>query len=213
MFQAKVDRLYLTHGLRLQEHHTTQSRVHRDVVEFAVEFIYSDDNISRLAWVAKKRSPNRNPRWKELTNMFAMRSLVLKHDIASMYEVYTMKHRDVMPDKPPIGRTLFYTIANHITGGGKVQEGRAGVDYVKVNFHIENFAIVDRLINILAPLSDVDHTLRDELHGLRTNAYDFLSYGYSLHAEGALKHTATSLRNMSQAVQGIPGTGGDGFST
>eukprot|EP00731_Ephydatia_muelleri_P022919 Em0015g502a len=182
MFQAKVDRLYLTHGLRLQEHHKTQSRVHRDVVEFAVEFIYSDDNISRLAWVAKKRSPNRNPRWKELTNMFAMRSLVLKHDIASMYEVYTMKHRDVMPGKPPIGRTLFYTIANHITGGGKVQEARAGVDYVKVNFHIDNFVIVDRLINILAPLSDVDHTLRDELHGLRTNAYDFLSYGYSLHA-------------------------------
>ena len=182
MFQAKVDRLYLTHGLRLQEHHKTQSRVHRDVVEFAVDFIYSDDNISRLAWVAKKRSPNRNPRWKELTNMFAMRSLVLKHDIASMYEVYTMKHRDVMPGKPPIGRTLFYTIANHITGGGKVQEARAGVDYVKVNFHIDNFAIVDRLINILAPLSDVDHTLRDELHSLRTNAYDFLSYGYSLHA-------------------------------
>eukprot|EP00731_Ephydatia_muelleri_P036292 Em0231g1a len=116
MFQAKVDKLYLTHGLRLQEHHKTQSRVHRDVVEFAVEFIYSDDNISRLAWVAKKRSPNRNPRWKELTNMFAMRSLVLKHDMASMYEVYTMKHRDVMP----------------------------GVDYVKVNFHIDNFAIVDR---------------------------------------------------------------------
>ncbi|KAL5484240.1 hypothetical protein EMCRGX_G020702 [Ephydatia muelleri] len=182
MFQAKVDKLYLTHGLRLQEHHKTQSRVHRDVVEFAVEFIYSDDNISRLAWVAKKRSPNRNPRWKELTNMFAMRSLVLKHDMASMYEVYTMKHRDVMPGKPPIGRTLFYTIANHITGGGKVQEGRAGVDYVKVNFHIDNFAIVDRLIDILAPLSDVDHTLRDELHVLRTNAYDFLSYGYSLNA-------------------------------
>lgn len=105
--------------------------MHRDV-EFAVEFIYSDDNISRPTWVAKKRSPHRNPRWKELTNMFAMRSLVLKHDnIASMYEVYTMKHRDVMPGKPPIGRTLFYTIANHITGGGKVQEARAGVDYVK----------------------------------------------------------------------------------
>ena len=153
--------------------------MHRDVVEFAVKFIYSDDNISRLALVAKKRSPNRNPRWKELTNMSAMRSLVLKHDIASMYEVYTMKHRDVMPGKPPIGRTLFYTIANHITGGGKVQEARAGVDYVKVNFH---FAIVDRLINILPPLSDVDHTLRDELHGLRTNAYNFLRYGYTLHA-------------------------------
>ena len=80
----------------------------------------------------------------------------------SMYEVYTVKHRDIMPGKPPIWRTLFYTIANQITGGGKLQEAGVGVDYVKVNFHIDNFANVDRLIyliKILAPLSDVDHTL------------------------------------------------------
>ena len=85
LFQAKVDRLYLTHGVRLQEYCETHSRVPRDSVTFAVSFIYSDDNITRLAWEAKKRAPNRDPKWKELKNVYAMRSLVLKQDVATMY--------------------------------------------------------------------------------------------------------------------------------
>eukprot|EP00731_Ephydatia_muelleri_P038484 Em0778g1a len=71
--------------------------------------------------------------------------------------------------------------------GGKQQEARAGVDYIKVNFHIDNFTIVDKLIDVLAPPSDVDHTLRDELRGLRTDVYTFLSYGYALHAREGVK--------------------------
>ena len=54
LFQAKVDRLYLTHGVRLQEYHETHSRVPKDLISFAVGFIYSDENICRLAWEAKK---------------------------------------------------------------------------------------------------------------------------------------------------------------
>ena len=87
---------------------------------------------------------------------------------------------------------MFYTIANNITGGGKQQEARAGVDYIKVNFHTDNFVIVDKIIDVIAPLSDLDHTLRDELCGLRSHAYTFLSYGYAVHAkEGvkAMEHT------------------------
>ena len=59
LFQAKVDRLYLTCGVKLQEYCETHSRVPSDSVTFAVRFIYSDDNITRLAWEAKKRTPNR----------------------------------------------------------------------------------------------------------------------------------------------------------
>ena len=177
MFQAKIDKLYLTHGMNIQQFSKTQPRLPKDVIEFAVELIYSDEIIGRLAWEAKKRTPNRKEKWKELKNVFAMRSLVLKNDIATMYAGYIAKHEDAMPGKPPIGRSLFYTIAKHITGGGKQQEARAGVDYIKVNFHIDNFSIVDKLIDILAPLSDVDHTLRNELRGLCTDVYTFLSYG------------------------------------
>ena len=130
LFQAKVDRLYITHGVRLQEYCETHSRVPRDSVTFAVSFIYCDDNITRLAWEAKKRAPNRDPKWKELKNVYAMRSLVLKQDVATMYKGYVEKQRDKMPGKWPIGRTLFYSIAKHITGGGKLQEARAGVDYI-----------------------------------------------------------------------------------
>ena len=155
----------------------------KDVIEFAVEFIYSDENIGRLAWEAKKRTPNRKEKWKELKNVFAMRSLVLKNDIATMYAGYIAKHEDAMPGKPPIGRS----IAKHITGGGKQQEAHTGVDYIKVNFHIDNFSIVDKLIDILAPLSDVDHTLRNELRGLHTDVYTFLSYGYALHAREGVR--------------------------
>ena len=121
IFQAKIDKLYLSHGMNIQQFSTTQSRVPKDVIEFAVEFIYSDENIGRLAWEAKKRTPNRKEKWKELKNVFAMRSLVLKNDIATMYAGYIAKQEDAMPGKPPIGRSLFYTIAKHITGGGKQQ--------------------------------------------------------------------------------------------
>ena len=116
-------------------------------VNFAVDFVYGDDNISRLAWEAKKRSPNTDLRWKGLENVLAMRSLVLKYDIATMYRMYLEKQKAAMHRKPPIGKSMFYTIANHITGGGKQQEARAGVDYIKVNFHTDNFAVVDKVID------------------------------------------------------------------
>ena len=157
------------------------------MVNLAVEFIYGDNNISRLAWEAKKRSPNRDLRWKGLANMFAMRSLVLKHDIVTMYREYLDRQRAVMPDMPSIGKTLFYTIANNITGGGKLQEALAGVDYLKVNFHTHNFTIIDKVIDVLAPLSDVDHTLRVELLGLRSDVFTFLSYGFAVHVRSGVK--------------------------
>ena len=43
---------------------------------------------------------------RQLENVFAMRSLVLKHDIATMYKMYSEKYKDAMPGKPPIGSTL-----------------------------------------------------------------------------------------------------------
>ena len=187
LFQAKVDKLYLTHGVELEEHSGTQSRVHRDVIHSAVDFIYSDENIGRLAWEARKRSPNRNPRWKDLENVYAMRSLVLKHDVATMFRVYSDKYKNALPGKPPLGKTMFYSITNKITGGGKQPEARAWVDYIKVNFHIDNFVIVDKIIDVIAPLSDLDHTLRDELCGLRSHVYTFLSYGYAVHAREGVR--------------------------
>ncbi|KAL5475612.1 hypothetical protein EMCRGX_G025445 [Ephydatia muelleri] len=127
LFQAKVDRLYLTHGVRLEEYCETHSRVPRDSVTFA---------------------------WKELKNVYAMRSLVLKQDVATMYKGYVAKQRDKMPGKRLIGRTLFYSIAKHITGGGRLQEARAGVDYIKVNFHTDNFTIIDKVIVLGVKASD-----------------------------------------------------------
>ena len=182
-----MDKLYITKGVTLQEYRHSRSRVNSAMVKLAVEFIYDDDNISRLAWEAKKRAPNRDLRWKGLANMFAMRSLVLKHDIATMYRHYLDKQRSVMPGMPPIGKTLFYTIANNITGGGKLQEARAGVDYLKVNFHSENVTIIDKVIDVLAPLSDIDHTLRDELLCLRSDVFTFLSYGFAVHVKSGVQ--------------------------
>ena len=70
MFQAKVDKSYLDHGIKIQHFSKTQSRVPKDVIEFAVELIYSDENINRLAWEAKKRTPNKKEKWKKLENVF-----------------------------------------------------------------------------------------------------------------------------------------------
>ena len=135
----------------------------QEVIHYAVSFVYSNDNISRLAWEAKKRSPNKDVRWKDLKNVSAMKSLVLKHDIATMYKVYLEKHKNEMPNKMPVGKTLFYDIVNHITGGGKHQEARSGIDYIKVNFHKDNFVIVDKVIDVLVPLS-----LRWTIHYVRS---------------------------------------------
>ena len=87
-----------------------------------------------------------------------------------------------MPGIPPIGKTLFYTIANNITGGGKLQEARAGLDYLKVNF-----TIIDKVIDVLAPLSDIDHTLRDELLCLCSDMFTFLSYGFAVHVKSGVQ--------------------------
>ena len=38
MFQAKIDKLYLTFGMGIQQFSKTQPPMPRDVVEFAVEF-------------------------------------------------------------------------------------------------------------------------------------------------------------------------------
>ena len=57
---------------------------------------------------------------------------------------------------------------NHITGGGKHHEARAGVDYIKVNFHKDNFVIVDKVIDVLRDTSYSD-------------AYTFLNYCYGVH--------------------------------
>ena len=106
-FQAKVDKLYLTEGVALQGYRQSRSHVNSTTANLAVDFIYGDDNISHLPWEAKKRSPNRDLRWKGLANVFAMRSLVLKHDIATMYREYLVKQKAIMPRKPSIGRVCF----------------------------------------------------------------------------------------------------------
>ena len=64
--------------------------------------------------------------------MFAMRSLVLKNDIATMYNEYIAKDISTIPGKVHISGSLFYTIVKHITSGGKQQEAWGGVDYIKV---------------------------------------------------------------------------------
>ena len=53
LFQAKVDKLYLTRGVKLQEYRHTQCHVQRDVIHHAVNFVYSDENIGRIAWEAR----------------------------------------------------------------------------------------------------------------------------------------------------------------
>ena len=51
----------------------------------------------------------------------------------------------------------------------------------------DNFVIVDKIIDVLAPLSDLDHTLHDELRGLCSHVYTFLSYGYAVHAREGVR--------------------------
>ena len=46
---------------------------------------------------------------------------------------------------------------------------------------------MDKIIDVLAPLSNVDHILHDELCGLHSDVYIFLSYGYAVHVRDSVK--------------------------
>ena len=162
MFQAKVDAEYLHRGLQLVPFFQTHQRMKDEVVKLAVETVYSWNNVSRLAWLVK-RGPATSCKWKDLENICAMKSLVLKRDVSEMYKEYAENHKIRFPDLPHMKESLFCEIARHITGGGKKQSAQAGVDYIKVNFHTDNFELVDKVIDMIAPASDSDQMLRSQL--------------------------------------------------
>ena len=93
------------------------------MVESLVDFVYSDENVARKALLTK------NKQWSVLNHWAAMKSLVLKRDIAAMYRLYAQR---ASAAHKVIGKSLFFTIVHHITGGcGKKQSARAGIDYIK----------------------------------------------------------------------------------
>ena len=57
-------------------------------------------------------------------------------------------------------KSLFYTITNLVTGGSKKQQIRAGVHYIKVNYHTDNYQLVYKVIDIVASVSDANQTVR-----------------------------------------------------
>ena len=68
-------------------------------------------------------------------------------------------------------KSLFYTITNLISGGNKKQQIRAGVDYIKVNYLTDNYQLVDKVIDIVAPASDADQTVREQLYLQRSTVF------------------------------------------
>ena len=67
-------------------------------------------------------------------------------------------------------KSLFYTITREISGGSRKQDSRAGVDYIKVNFHHDNYYIVE---NTVAPASDADQSLRLQLYQQKSTVCTF----------------------------------------
>ncbi|KAL5488503.1 hypothetical protein EMCRGX_G017444 [Ephydatia muelleri] len=197
MFQAKVDAEYLHRGLQLVPFFQTHQRMKDEVVKLAVETVYSWNNVSRLAWLVK-RGPATSCKWKDLENICAMKSLVLKRDVSEMYKEYAENHKIRFPDLPHMKESLFCEIARHITGGGKKQSARAGVDYIKVNFHTDNFELVDKVIDMIAPASDSDQMLRSQLLLQRSTVFSFLSYTYSLHVHEGVIHQYESMGSCQQ---------------
>eukprot|EP00731_Ephydatia_muelleri_P004241 Em0002g417a len=197
MFQAKVDDEYFHRGLQLVPYFQTHQRMKDEVVKLAVETVYSWNNVSRLAWLVK-RGPATSCKWKDLENICAMKSLVLKRDVSEMYKEYAENHKIRFPDLPHMKESLFCEIARHITGGGKKLSARAGVEYIKVNFHTDNFELVDKVIDMIASASDSDQMLRSQLLLQRSTVFSFLSYTYLLHVHEGVIHQYESKGSCQQ---------------
>ena len=180
-FQAQVDAEYQSHGISLQQYPKSFSRIKDSVIICLVDFVYSDENVTRLAWAANK---HKDKRFSELQYVAAMKSLVLKHAVATMYHMY-LETVEVQAGQNVVGKSLFRNIVQHITGGGIKQDARAGVDYVKVNYHNDNFALLYMVIKIL--MSGTDCAQPDELLYQRNVVFDFLSYVYSQHVMEGVK--------------------------
>ena len=75
------------------------------------------------------------------------------------------------------------------------------VDYMKVNFHTNNFSIIHRIIDIITPFPDTDHTLRNELCQLRSSVSTFLSYGYAVHASKGVKASSEEIAQHTHQAQ------------
>ena len=180
MFQAKVDAEYLHRGLQLPPFLVTHQRIAKEVIQLAVDTVYSSKHVSRLAWLSKKRSFRSN-KWKDLEHVDSMNSLVLKNDVQEMFKEYVAEHNTRWPDVPHMKESLFYEITRNITGGGKKQSARSCVDYIKVNFHTDNFELVDKVIDVVAPASSIEQTLRSQLLLQCSTVFTFLSYTYAQH--------------------------------
>ena len=98
-------------------------------------------------------------------------------------------------------KSLFYTITREISGGSRKQASRAGVGYIKVNFHHDNFEIVEKIIDTVAPASDADQSLRLQLYQQKSTVFTFLSYTYAQHVlEGVKYQYDSSFGNQDQSV-------------
>ena len=86
-----------------------------EVVKLAVETVYY---VSHLAWLVE-RGPATSCKWKDLENICAMKSLVLKRDVSEMYKEYAENHKIRFPDLPHMQESLLCEIAKHITGWKK----------------------------------------------------------------------------------------------
>ena len=198
-FQAQVDAEYQHHGLPLQQYSKSLSRINDSAIKCLVDFVYSDENVTRLAWVACKLK-QKNKRFSELQYISAMKSLVLKYDIATMYRSY-LETVEEQIDQKLVGKSLFRKIVQHITGGGKKQDARAGVDYVKVNYHTDNFALLDMVIKSL--MSGTYCAEPDELLYERNVVFDFLSYGYAQHVKEGVKAQYEAVGSTEQSEHNI----------
>ena len=187
LFQAKVDSANLHRSLELPPRVISRHRMMDEVVKLVVDTIYLFDNISRLEWLQKK-CLLLSLKQTAIDYIAVMKSLVLKRDVQEIYIDYLSKLSSQFPaDIPFMKKSLFYTITREISGGSRKQASRAGIDYIKVNFHHDNFEIVEKIIDTVAPASDADQSLRLQLYQQKTTVFTYLSYTNAQHVlEGVI---------------------------
>lgn len=174
---------FLLEGVEMPTAQQTCSRVDDESVELAVKVIMSDDSVCRMSYTKRRRDlPGGD---------LPIGVLQLRRPVTDIYATYEAEHaklhgRDDSAPRP-LKETTFRAVTAAVTGGGRPQEAREGVDFIRVTQHHDNFALINLMTSALL---SIDGERKEEVLDMQETVNVFLKDIYKTHIRAHLRPAA-----------------------